>query len=137
MLLSFSTYSQKKERKEKKEISSKYFDIIVPNENNRADQFLTAYLRTHKRLNLSRDIKKMLTNPNRYSDSQNTLRGPKQFGNGTTSLTKIYLDDVKILGEGINRLFVIENIRTNEVEKITRNKVGYDKEIKIYTKEKS
>ena len=94
-------------------------------------------MRTHKRLNLSRDIKTMLTNPNRYSDSQNSLRGPKQFGNGTTSLTKIYLDGVEIFGEGINRLFVIENTRTNEIKKITRNKIGYDKEIKIYSKAKS
>lgn len=137
LFLSFSTFSQKKETKNKKVPSSKYFDVITPNENDRATQFLTAYLRTNKRLNLRRDIKKMLVNPNRYSDSQYTLRQEKQFGNGTTSLTKIYLNDVKILGEGINRIFDIENIRTNEVEKITINKIGYDKEIKIYTKAKS
>ena len=74
----------------------------------------------------------MLTNTNRYSDSQNALRG--NLGNGTTSITNIYLDNEQIFGEGINSLFVIEDIRTDAIKKITRSNVGYDKTIHIYKK---
>lgn len=116
------------------EKNSENFDVFNPTENDRPNQFLTTYLRNHKRLNLSRNIKAILTNPNKFDDAQNTLRDQGQFGGGTTSITNIFLDDVQIFGEGINRLFVIENIRTNEIEKISRSSVGYDKIIRIYKK---
>lgn len=130
--LLFSCSSMSKIENENK--TTEKFDVFNPNENDRPNQFLTSYLRDHKRLNLSRSIKAILSNPNLYSDSQNSLRDQGKFGNGTTSLTSIFLDDVQIFGEGINRLFVIENTRTNEIEKISRSSVGYDKTIRIYSK---
>ncbi len=77
----------------------------------------------------------MLSNPNLYSDSENALRDPLKFGNGTTSITNIYYDWAQVFGEGINRLFIIEFVRTNTIHSITRSCVNYDKTIQIYSKD--
>ena len=133
LLFSFSTFGQDKKNEK---ATYKTFDVINPTANDRPVQFLTLFLRNNKQLNLNRTLKKILLNPNNYTDTRSSLRAEKQFGKGTTSLTRIFLDDVEIFGEGINRLFVLENIRTDEIEKITRSKVTYDQKIKIYRKSK-
>ncbi|WP_334055868.1 hypothetical protein [Polaribacter sp. P097] len=114
--------------------TSESFDTFIPDENGRPSQFLTRYLRNHNRLNLSRKIKNILLKPNIYSDGEYALRDSKQFGNGTTSLTNIFYDGKQIFGEGINRLYVIEFTRTDEIYSISRSSVGYDKNIQIFSK---
>lgn len=128
ILFSISAIAQNNEKQQ--ETNSKYFDVFTPNEGDRPNQFLTTYLRTHKRFNLSRDIKRILTNSNTTAV---LLRPNMGKGYGTSSLTQIYLDNVQIFGEGINRLYVIENTRTNDIKKITRSQMGYDNIIKIYS----
>ena len=114
--------------------TSDNFDTFVPEENGRPTQFLTRYLRNHNRLNLDRNIKNILLKPNVYSDSEFALREPLKFGNGTTSVTNIFYDGNQIFGEGINRLYVIEFIRTDAIHSISRSSIGYDKIIQIFSK---
>jgi hypothetical protein len=135
LFLSLNVFSQKNETGKTATIETKnIFETINPNENDRPNQFLTNFLRTDKRFRLDGRIKAILSNPNLYGDSQNSLRDKEMSGNGTTSLTRVFFDNVQIFGEGINRIFVIEKTQTKDIDKITRSSVGYDTKIHIYSK---
>jgi hypothetical protein len=133
MFLSLNVFSQKIDADEiKTDKAENNFETFDPNESDRPDQFLTNYLRTHRRFNLDPIIKKLLVNPIRTDDASNSMRG--NMNSGITSITRIFLDNQEILGEGINRLYVIQNTTIEEIDKITRSKVGYDAQIHIYSK---
>jgi hypothetical protein len=135
MFLSFTLFSQKTASATTELTTSKNaFETFNPNENDRPSQFLTTYLRTHKRFGFSRLLKKLLVNPIGADDATNSMRATGEFASESTSITRIFLDNEEILGEGINRLYVIQDTRTEEIDRITRSSVGYDNKIHIYRK---
>jgi hypothetical protein len=132
LFLSLNVFSQKNETGKTATIETKnIFETINPNENDRPNQFLTNFLRTDKRFRLNRNVKKGLANP---IGGAYTTRESLSTGYGSSSLTRIFFDNQEILGEGINRIFVIENTQTQDIDQITRSSVGYDTKIHIYSK---
>lgn len=127
MFLSLNVFSQKTTTEKKEQL----FETIDPNENERPNQFLTNFLRTHKRFRLNKNVKQGLANP---VGGAYTSRKVLDNGYSSSSITRIFMDNEEILGEGINRIYTIENTRTKDIDKITRSSVGYDNEIRIYSK---
>ncbi|CAM1370616.1 conserved exported hypothetical protein [Tenacibaculum sediminilitoris] len=112
----------------------KIFDVVIEKSAIKSNQLVLDFLRTNSRLksyqlNKLIDIQKN-TNTNNY-ESSNT-RKLKEFGKPSPTITTIYFDNEIILGEGINRLYLLDQVRMKEIAKITRSNVSYNKEIHIY-----
>ena len=82
----------------------------------------------------SKHLKKLIKNQRNYNsdtfETQN-LRNNKKFGTQSSSLTIIYYNNKLILGEGINRLYLVDNVRLKSIKRISKNYSGLDKIIKI------
>lgn len=136
IVLTLLTINLTAQTKEKKTTEKEVFETLKIDEEGRGNMFLTNYLRSNRRLGLHKIIGADLNIKINSIDGPANYRNPLKFGQGSTTLTRIFIDDQEIFGEGINRLYVIQNVRMNEIEKITRNKVSYDKQIRIYSKDK-
>lgn len=112
----------------------KVFDVIVKDNQIKSNQFVLDFLKSNSRLK-SRQLTNLINNQRRTNSSSfytaNT-RTQKKFGKRSPSVTKIFMDNEVILDEGINRLYLLDQIRMKEIAKITRSNVSYDKEIHIY-----
>ena len=112
------------------------FETIKISENSKKNLLLLDFLKSDSRFNnnkLKKLIKLQLSSNNNSYKNSNT-RGSRNFGNGTTSITKIFLNNEQILGEGINRLYALNQLRMKDIDKINLSNVSYDPEIYIYKK---
>lgn len=112
----------------------KVFDIIVKDNQIKSNQFVLDFLKSNSRLK-SRQLTNLINNQRRTNSSSfhtSNTRAQKKFGKQSPSITKIFMDNEVILDEGINRLYLLDQVRMKEIAKITRSNVSYDKEIHIY-----
>ncbi|PQJ75166.1 hypothetical protein [Polaribacter gangjinensis] len=70
-------------------------------------------------------------NSNGGSYENQNLRSTKSFGYASPSLTTIFYNGEIIFGEGINRLYIIDQVRMKDVKTIKRVRAGIDTEIFI------
>ena len=134
-LLSFTLLSQEK----KKEADKKAFDIINVDGEFKQNQLLLEFLTRDARFSNNK-LSKMIEeqrNSNGGSYENQNLRGSKSFGYyGSPSITTIFYNGEVIFGEGINRLYIIDQVRMKEIKTIKRFGTGVDTEIFIDSLEK-
>lgn len=58
----------------------------------------------------------------------------KRFGYTSQNVSRIFLDDSEILGIGINRLYLLDQLRLEDFSFIYISNPGYDKEIYLFSK---
>ncbi|WP_341221081.1 hypothetical protein [Polaribacter atrinae] len=112
---------------------SKTFDVIVENGEVKSNQLLLNFLKTDSRLS-DFQLKQLIeiqkkTNSSDYNSSN--TRKEKVFGQPSPTITTIFFDNEMILGEGINKLYVLDRVRMKEIKKISTSNVSYDKKIYI------
>ena len=134
ILLSFTFSAQEKKKDTEKEV---FITIDVEGEERKnllLLEFLTrdARFSNHKLSKMIEDQRKM--NGGTY-ENQN-LRGNKEFGYRSPSLTTVYYDGEVIFGEGINRLYIIDQVRLKDVKTIKKVRAGIDNEIYVDSLEK-
>ncbi|SED07929.1 hypothetical protein SAMN04489761_4204 [Tenacibaculum sp. MAR_2009_124] len=127
IMISFNIFAQ--ERKE-----SKTFDVVIETDERKSNQFVLDFLRTDSRIR-SHQLRKLIDHQMRTNSSNfetaNT-RKLKRFGKPSPTITKIFLDNEVVLGEGINRLYLLDQMRMKEVSRVLRTQPSYDNEIYIY-----
>lgn len=134
-LLSVTFSAQEKNNKIEKEA---FITIDVEGEE-RKNLLLLEFLTRDKRVSNSK-LSKMIEDQRKMNggtyENQN-LRGNKEFGYGSPSLTTVYYDGEVIFGEGINRLYIIDQVRLKDIKTIKRVRAGTDNEIYVETLEKN
>ncbi len=112
----------------------KTFDVVIETDERKSNQFVLDFLRTDSRIR-SYQLRKLIDHQMRTNSSNfetaNT-RKLKKFGKPSPTVTKIFLDDEVVLGEGINRLYLLDQMRMKEVSRVLRAQPSFDKEIYIY-----
>ncbi|WGH74126.1 hypothetical protein P8625_08325 [Tenacibaculum tangerinum] len=131
-LISLNLFAQK-EKQSKKE-SEKPIEIIVDNNEIKSNQLLLDFLKNDSRIS-SRKLKNLIntqlnSNFTRIDDSS-TSRVSGKLGKNFSQVINIFLDNELVLGNGINRLYRLQDIRMSKVRKITRLNM-IDKQISIY-----
>lgn len=120
--------------------SNKAFDIIHIDGKFNKNQLLLEFLSRNSRFGNGSQLKKLIEkqrNSNAGGDANANLRQNKKFGQANTSITKIYFDGDLILGEGIDRLYIIDQTRLKEIKNIKKTIASYDAEIYITSLNKS
>ncbi|CAM1360743.1 conserved exported hypothetical protein [Tenacibaculum litoreum] len=119
---------------EEKQPKVKPFDIIVDNNEIKSNQLLLDFLQKDFRLKsmqLSKLIDYLRISNTSNLENSNT-RKLKEFGKPSPTVTTIIIDNEVILGDGINRLYLLDQIRMKEINKIVRSNPGFDQKIYIY-----
>jgi hypothetical protein len=133
-LLSFTFSAQESKKDTEKEA---FITIDVDGEQ-RKNLLLLEFLTRDARFSNDK-LSKMIEDQRKMNggtyENQN-LRGNKEFGYGSPSLTTVYYDGEVIFGEGINRLYIIDQVRLKDVKTIKRVRAGIDNEIYVDSLEK-
>ncbi|GFD94885.1 hypothetical protein KUL156_30330 [Alteromonas sp. KUL156] len=122
--------SAQEEKKTKKES----FDIIINNNEIKSNQLLLDFLQRDSRLKdmqISKLIDYQRKNNTSNFENANT-RKLKKFGKPSPTVTTIIVDNEVILGDGINRLYLLDQVRMKNINKITRFNPSFDQEIHIH-----
>ena len=135
VLLLFSISFSAQEKDENQE--NNLFDIIHIDGKFKKNQLLLEFLTRDSRFGGNNgQLKKMIEkqrNLNTGSYETQNLRNNKKFGTPTPSLYIVYYDQEIILGEGINRFYLIDQVRLEDIKTIKRKISGVDNEIFVET----
>lgn len=82
-------------------------------------------------------FKEIQRNSNGGDYNIQNLSNNDEIGTSSGSLDIIYFDGDLIFGEGINRLYLIDQTRLREIKTIKKRKDGFDREIHITSMEES
>ncbi|REH54517.1 hypothetical protein C7448_10237 [Tenacibaculum gallaicum] len=119
---------------EEKYPKEKSFDIIINNNEIKSNQLLLDFLQRDSRLKdmqISKLIDYQRKNNTSNFENANT-RKLKKFGKPSPTVTTIIVDNEVVLGDGINRLYLLDQVRMKNINKITRSNPSFDQEIHIH-----
>lgn len=134
LFITSNTIGQEEEIKK-----SQIFDIIHIDGKLRKNQLLLEFLSKNSRFG-GRHLKKMIEiqrNTNGGDYNTQNLSNNREIGVSGGSIDVIYFDGDIIFGEGINRLYLIDQTRLREIKTIKKRSVGINREIYITSMGKS
>ena len=118
---------------------SQIYDIIHIDGKLRKNQLLLEFLSKNSRFG-GPHLKKIIEiqrNTNGGDYNTQNLSNNEEIGQSSGSLDFIYFDGDLIFGEGINRLYLIDQTRLREIKTIKKRISGFDREIHITSIKKS
>ncbi|CAL2057214.1 hypothetical protein [Tenacibaculum sp. 190524A05c] len=99
------------------------------------NQFVFSFLEKEGGFNRC-ELKKLKEQSTTFNtvDNEDKRALAKRVGSSTRGVTRIYLDNSEILGIGINRLYLLDNMRLKEFSLISVSNPSYDRQIYLFTK---
>ncbi|WP_435414627.1 hypothetical protein [Polaribacter aestuariivivens] len=130
--LAFTVTAQEKNI-EKSESEKKFWEVFYMKDFDNQSQFITDFMQS--KLNIYEINKVLDKQSNSINDNYNdTERFSSKFSKSPKKIIRIFHDNVEVLGDGINRVYTLEQLRVRDFEKVALDTRSSDKKIYLYSK---